>query len=41
MTRALPLIFLALALTACAGHTPPTACRGDVFALNPSQEASR
>ena len=41
MTRALPLILLALALSACAGHTPPTACRGDVFALNSQQEVAR
>lgn len=25
-----------LTLAACAGHTPPAACRGEVFALNPS-----
>ncbi|UZO91794.1 hypothetical protein RMP42_05977 [Roseomonas mucosa] len=41
MTRAISLLILALALTACAGHTPPTACRGDVFALNSQQEVSR
>ncbi len=23
-----------LALTACAGHTPPPACRGEIFSLN-------
>lgn len=25
---------LALALSACAGHTPPAACRGEMFSLN-------
>lgn len=40
MLRPLALLAL-LALGACAGHTPPPACRGEVFSLNPPPEAPR
>ena len=30
----------ALALAACAGHTPPPACRGEMFSLNPPAVAA-
>ena len=33
MARTLALI-AALALAACAGHTPPASCRGEMFSLN-------
>ncbi|MBB5696054.1 hypothetical protein [Muricoccus pecuniae] len=34
------VLVAALALSACAGHTPPPACRGEMFSLNPPQMAS-
>lgn len=34
MIRSAVLVLALAALSACAGHTPPPACRGDMFSLN-------
>ncbi|WP_255466872.1 hypothetical protein [Roseicella aquatilis] len=38
--RLAPALVLLALLAACAGHTPPPACRGATFALNPEAAAS-
>jgi hypothetical protein len=33
--RLAPILAVLALLASCSGHTPPPACRGDAFALNP------
>lgn len=38
--RLAPALALLALLASCAGHTPPPACRGGGFAINPEAAAS-
>lgn len=40
MIRPAILVLALAALSACAGHTPPAACRGEMFSLNPPAVAA-